>query len=111
MKRRSLQNLATQLRKAADGAAQSNARLAQLAGEVSGELAFRSSVAGLLEQYRQELLEGATRSSLKDVTDHIEAFFIALAMREVDGNIAHAAELLQIPEATLRYKLGKHGLR
>ena len=33
------------------------------------------------------------------------------AMKEVDDNIAHAADLLQIPEATLRYKLGKHGLR
>jgi DNA-binding protein Fis len=103
--------MAKQLGKATETARQQNAKLVQLVEEVAGELKFRSSVAGILEQYRQELQTGRTRRSLKEVLDHVESFFVMQAMQEVDDNIAHAAELLHIPEATLRYKLGKHGLR
>ena len=111
MKQRPLQTLVSQLNKATDSAVQSNTRLVDLVDELSSELRFRSSVAGILEQYRQELITGKTRRSLKEVLDRVESFFIMQAMNEVGENIAHAAELLQIPEATLRYKLGKHGLR
>jgi len=111
MKRRSLPALVSQLNRATDTAVQNNSRLLELVEELSSELRFRCSVAGILEQYRQELLAGKTRQSIKDVLDRVEAFFIVQAMTEMDDNIAHAADLLQIPEATLRYKLGKHGLR
>jgi DNA-binding protein Fis len=111
MKQRSLQGLAKQLDRAAETAVQQNAKLLELVEELAGELRFRSSVAGILEQYRQDLQTGKTRRSLKEVLDTVESFFVTQAMKEVDDNIAHAAELLQIPEATLRYKLGKHGLR
>ena len=111
MKQRTLQVLTRQLDKATESAVQHNAKLVELVDQLAGELRFRSSVTGILEQFRQELHAGTTRLSLKEVLDRVEAFFITQAMKEVEDNIAHAAELLQVPEATLRYKLGKHGLR
>lgn len=111
MKRRSLQSMAQQLDRSTRSAVESNSKLAELLEDLAGELQFRSSVAGVLEQYRQEVQSGRSRRSLKEIIDQVEAFFVVLALRQVSHNIAHAAELLHMPEATLRYKIGKHGLR
>ena len=111
MKRHSLSSFRTQVRRATEAASSSNHKLCDLVDEFGQELAFRSRVSGTIEQYRRELASGAPRSSLKDVLDTVEAFLVVQAMESTSGNIAQAAELLQMPEATLRYRMGKHGLR
>lgn len=52
---------------------------------------------------------GAT--SLGARMDAIEAGLIRDALREVGGNVARAAEILQIPKKTLYDKLGRYGLQ
>ncbi len=111
MKRRSMQSVATELQKAGRDALESNQRLIRLVDELSSEVSFRTSLAGLLEQYRQDIEAGKPRFGLRKVLDHVESFFIQAAMQQAKGNIAVAAEMLKVPEATLRYKLSKHALR
>ncbi len=111
MKRRSLQAIAAEMHKASRDASESNQRLLRLVDELGGEVSFRTSLAGLLEQYRQDLEAGKPRYGLRKVLDHVEAFFIRTAMQQAKDNIAQAAEMLKVPEATLRYKLSKHALR
>ena len=111
MKRRSLQAIASELSKASREASSVNAQLIQLVEELGGEVTFRTALTGLLEQYRQEVESGKPRAGLRQILDHVESYFIQVAMQQAQGNIAQAAETLQVPEATLRYKLSKHSLR
>jgi len=111
MKRRSLQAVAAQLNRASREASVANQQLLKALEEVEGDVAFRTSLAGLLEQYRQDLEAGRPRYGLRKVLDHVEAYFIRAAMQQAKANIAQAAEMLRVPEATLRYKLSKHALR
>lgn len=111
MKRRSLQAVAAQLHRANREAADANQQLLRMLNDLEGEVAFRASLAGLLEQYRQDLEAGRPRFGLRKVLDHVEAYFVRAAMDQAKDNIALAADMLRIPEATLRYKLSKHALR
>jgi DNA-binding protein Fis len=111
MKRRSLQAIATELHKATRQASDTNQRLLHLVDALGSEVTFRTSLAGLLEQYRQDLEAGKPRYGLRSILDHVESYFIQTAMRQAGHNIALAAERLRVPEATLRYKLTKHDLR
>ncbi len=111
MKRRSLQSVAAELHKASRDALDTNQRLLRLVDEVTSEMTFRTSLAGLLEQYRLDIEAGSPRYGLREVLDHVESYFIQAAMQQAKGNIAVAADTLKVPEATLRYKLSKHSLR
>lgn len=111
MKRRSLQAIAAELNKATQQATEANQRLLKLVDALGTEVTFRTSLAGLLEQYRQDLEAGKPRYGLRTILDHVESYFIQTAMRQAGQNIALAAERLRVPEATLRYKLSKHDLR
>jgi DNA-binding protein Fis len=111
MKRRSLVTATADLQRANRDAVEANQRLIRMLGEMEGEVTFRSSLAGLLEQYRRELETGNPRFGLRRVLDQVEAHFIRTAMQRAKANIALAAEMLRVPEATLRYKLAKHALR
>jgi DNA-binding protein Fis len=111
MKRRSLQTVAAQLHRASREASSANQQLLRALEELEGDVAFQTSLAGLLQQYQEGLEAGRPRTSLRKVLDHVEAYFIRVAMQQAEDNIAQAAEMLRVPEATLRYKLSKHALR
>ena len=111
MKRRSLMTISGELNKASRDASAVTERLIHLVEELGGEVTFRTSLAGFLEQYRQEVESGKPRVGLRHILDHVESYFIQAAMQQAQGNIAQAAETLRVPEATLRYKLSKHSLR
>ncbi len=47
---------------------------------------------------------------LELATEMFEKALIAEALRQTAGNVLQAAQLLQVPRGTLRYKMGKYGL-
>ncbi|HEY6009091.1 MAG TPA: sigma-54 dependent transcriptional regulator [Geobacteraceae bacterium] len=68
-----------------------------------------------ISQRRQEELPAAGRlpgleHGLERATEAFEKELIMEALRETAGNVLQAAQLLQVPRGTLRYKMGKYGL-
>jgi two-component system, NtrC family, response regulator AtoC len=47
---------------------------------------------------------------LERATELFEKAIISQALAQTDGNVLQAAQLLQLPRGTLRYKMGKYGL-
>lgn len=48
--------------------------------------------------------------ALNQVLEETEKSLVQEAMKQTDGNVTHAAELLQIPRQTLQYKLQKYSI-
>ena len=47
---------------------------------------------------------------LERATELFEKTIISRALKQTDGNVLQAAQLLQLPRGTLRYKMGKYGI-
>ncbi|HEY5976022.1 MAG TPA: sigma-54 dependent transcriptional regulator [Geobacteraceae bacterium] len=53
---------------------------------------------------------GMLEMGLDRATEAFEKGLIREALEKTDGNVLQAAQLLQVPRGTLRYKMGKYGL-
>ena len=63
-----------------------------------------------LEQYFKDL-NGQTPAELHDlVISQVEKPLLEVVMRETNGNISRAAQMLGLNRATLRTRLNKYGL-
>jgi Fis family transcriptional regulator len=80
------------------------------AGGHKGDAPLCELVANSLDQYFEDL-NGQEPAQLYDlVIDQVEKPLLEIVMRETNGNISRAAQMLGLNRATLRTRLNKHGL-
>lgn len=75
-----------------------------------GDAPLCELVANSLDQYFEDL-NGQEPAQLYDlVINQVEKPLLEIVMRETNGNISRAAQMLGLNRATLRTRLNKHGL-
>lgn len=77
---------------------------------LKGDAPLCELVANSLDQYFEDL-NGQEPAQLYDlVINQVEKPLLEIVMRETNGNISRAAQMLGLNRATLRTRLNKHGL-